>query len=102
MIGNPRTHSLRVTEHTEAPPIAKFLLYHRGNGLGLQAQGMAAKVQQLASLRIVRVIKLLRKSGERIRCVQSFSVGALEILRGQAGACMTVPQTLQVRRGKLE
>ena len=48
------------------------------------------------------MIKLVRETGERIRRIQSPGLGALKILRGQAGACMTVPQTLHVRRGKLE
>ena len=48
------------------------------------------------------MMKLLRKTGERIRRIQSVSLRALKILRGQAGACMTVPHTLHVRCGKLE
>ena len=63
---------------------------------------MTAKVQQLASLRIVRMIKLVRKTGERIRRIQSVRLRALKIVCGQAGACMTVPHTLHVRRDKLE
>ncbi len=91
-----------MTEHTQAPPILKFLLDHCGGGLRLQPQGMAAKVQQLASLRIVRMMKLLRKAGERIRRILRRGVRARRVLRGQAGACMTVPHTLHVRRDKLE
>jgi len=68
----------------------------------LQPQGMAAKVEQLASLRIVRMIKLLRKAGERIRGIRRRRMRAPKILRGQTGACMTVPHTLHVRRDKLE
>ena len=63
---------------------------------------MAAKVQQLASLRVARMMKLPGKTGERIRRIQSASLRVLRILRGQAGACMTVPHTLHVRSGKLE
>ena len=63
---------------------------------------MAAKVQQLASLSIARMMKFLGKTRERIRRIQSVSLRALKILRGQAGACMTVPHTLHVRSGKLE
>jgi hypothetical protein len=102
MIGNPWTFSFGVTEYTETPPILKLLFDHCGGGLGLQAQGVAAKVQQLASLRVVRMMKLLRKTGERIRSILRRSVRALKIVRGQAGACMTVPHTLHVRRDKLE
>lgn len=102
MIGNPWTCARGVTEYSQAAPILKFLLDHRGGGSGLQPEGMAAKVQQLASLRIVRVMKLVRKRGERIRRIQSLGLRALKILRSQVGACMTVPQTLHVRRGRLE
>lgn len=63
---------------------------------------MAAKVQQPASFRVVRIMKLLRKTGEGIRRILRRSRRALKIQRGQAGACMTVPQTLQVRCAKLE
>ena len=48
------------------------------------------------------MMKLLRKTGERIRSILRRSVRALKIVRGQAGACMTVPHTLHVRRDKLE
>lgn len=48
------------------------------------------------------MMELPRKIGERIRGILSRSVRALKVVRGQAGACMTVPHTLQVRRDKLE
>ena len=62
---------------------------------------MAAEVQQLVSGRIVRMVELLREAGQGIRRVQGGSVRMLK-LRGQEGACMTVPHTLQVRCCKLE
>jgi hypothetical protein len=48
------------------------------------------------------MIKLLRKAGEGIRRILRRSRRALKIQLGQAGACMTVPHTLQVRCAKLE
>lgn len=63
---------------------------------------MTAEVQQLAPGRIMRMMKFLRQAGEGIRRIQSLSFRALGILACQAGACITVPQTLQVRCGKLE
>jgi hypothetical protein len=48
------------------------------------------------------MIELLRKTGERIRSILRRRARSLEILRGQAGACMTAPHTLHVRRDKLE
>jgi hypothetical protein len=61
-----------------------------------------AKVKQLASLRIVRMMKFLRESAEGIRCIQSRGLRVHQILRSQAGACMTVPHTPHVRRDKFE
>ena len=68
---------------------------------------MTAEVQQFASRRIVRMVELLREAGERVRRVEGCGfegcgVGAIEILRRQEGACMTVPHTLQVRRCRSE
>ncbi len=104
VIGNPRTRGGGVAEHPQAPPIAELLFDHRGSGLGLQPQGMAAEVPQLAALSVVRMMKLLRKAGERVRRILCLRLGlrALRVLRAQAGACMTVPQTLHVRRARLE
>ena len=62
--------------------------------LGLQPQGVAAKVQNLSACSIVGVMELLGEAGEGIRRVMSRCA--------QAGACMTVPQTLQVRCWRLE
>jgi hypothetical protein len=48
------------------------------------------------------VMELLGEAGERVRRVSSRRCRGLEILSAQAGACMTVPQTLQVRCWRLE
>ena len=48
------------------------------------------------------MMELLRKAGEGIRRILRRGRCALNIERDQAGACMTVPHTLQVRCAKLE
>ena len=96
-----------MAQDAETAPIGKFLLDHVSRRFGLQAQRMAAEVQQFASRRVVRMVELLRETGERVRRVEvcgfeSCGGGPIRILRRQEGACMTVPHTLQVRRCRSE
>ena len=48
------------------------------------------------------MMKLARESGEGIRRILGLRFCALEVRRGQEGACMTVPHTLHVRCCRLE
>jgi hypothetical protein len=61
---------------------------------------MTAEVQQLAPVH-VRVVKLFCEAGERIRRIVGRSNAGGELLSAQVGACITVPQTLQVRSFRL-
>lgn len=102
MIGNPRPRCVVMSQDTEAAPIGQLLADHFGSGFRLQAQRMAAKVPKLATRGVMRMVKLLRETGERIGRVQGRSLGAMTRLYGQEGACMMVPHTLHVRCCRLE
>jgi hypothetical protein len=102
VIRNPGPHRAVVSQHPQSPPIRQFLLEHFRRGLRLKPQGVAAKVQNLSACGIVGVMKLRGEAGEGIRRVVSRCGRELKISPAQAGACMTVPQTLQVRCWRLE
>ena len=102
MVWNPRPGRIVMPQDAETPPVRQFLLDQIRGRFGLQAERMAAEVQQLAPRGIVRMVELLRETGERVRSVEGCGAGARKILRRQEGACMTVPHTLQVRRCRSE
>ena len=63
---------------------------------------MAAEIQNFSACGILRVMEFRSKAGERVRRVMRRRSRPTKILAAQAGACMTVPHTLQVRCCKLE
>ena len=62
---------------------------------------MAAEVEQLAAAGTEGVMEFSRVGRERIGGIQCQCMAGIERCDCQEGACITVPQTLQVRRARL-
>ena len=96
VVFDPRPRGHVVTPYSHAPPVVEFLFQKITCGFWLQAERVPAKVE-LRAVCTLRVMKFGGKAAQRIVRIQS-GRGARRGGRHPAGACMMVPQTLQVRR----
>jgi hypothetical protein len=103
VIGNPRPQALVMPEHAQRPPTREFLLDQRGGAARREPQRMTGEINEFSSIDIAWKVKLVREGGERILLVEARRL-LTRVARAvaQDGACMTVPQTLQVRCAALE
>ena len=63
---------------------------------------MASEIQQLSARGVEGMMEFRCKARERVSRIVRNCGGGIRLRPNQTGACMTVPQTLQVRRSRLE
>ena len=97
MITDPGPARVVVTEHSQTPPVGEFLFDEVGTGPGLQPQRVTREIRKPAAVGIERLMKLRGERRERIVRIQCEGGRGVELGVFQAGAAMSVPQTLQVR-----
>jgi hypothetical protein len=123
VVFDPRPLRGVVPEHSQAAPVFEFLLDVPCHRLGLKPKRMPTEIY-LAAPRVVEgVMKFLRESGQRIARVERQRARRIEsradcvarrvprrvprrvasvAVRHLPGACMIVPQRVQVRCVRLE
>jgi hypothetical protein len=89
-------------EHTQCAPSREFLLDQGGGAARREPQGMTGQIDEPSSIDSAWKVKLVREAGERILFVEARRLNGVGRALVQDGACMTVPQTLQVRCAALE
>jgi hypothetical protein len=112
VVFDPRTPGVVVPKDSQAPPVFELLLDILRRRFGLKSQRMTAEIHQAAPRVIVGMVKFLREAGQRIMPVSRDSAPAassvapcVAVHRAVGhlpGACMTVPQWVQVRCARLE
>jgi hypothetical protein len=98
MVVNPRPQTLMVGKYTERAPAGQLLLDQGGRAARGEAQRVAREVDEFSSAGIAREVKLVRERCQWVLRVEVRSLRRVERPLAQVGACMAVPQTLQVRR----
>ena len=102
VIADPGTLGRHVAENSQTPPVIELLFDVWRDRLRLQPERVAAEVGQLSPFAIVWVVELRRIARQRVGRVMGHRERSMARRFGQAGTCMTVPQTLQVRCCRLE